>query len=46
MRSPTPAKNLPDSKKDDIKTIIKMDTLNPSDQSRQLIRRFSSSHSI
>ena len=46
MRSPTPAKNLPDSKDDDIETTIKMDTLNPSDRSRQLIRRFSSSHSI
>ena len=46
MRSPTPAKNLPDSKEDDIETTIKMDSLNPSDQSRQLIRRFSSSHSI
>ena len=46
MRSPTPAKNLPDSKEDDIETTIKMDTMNPSDQSRQLIRHFSSSHSI
>ena len=44
--SPTPAKNLPDSKEDHIETTIKIDTLNPSDQSRQVIRRFSSSHSI
>ena len=46
MRSSTPAKNLPNYKEDNIQTTVKMDTLNASDQSRQLIRRFSSSHSI
>ena len=46
MRSSTPAKNLRDSKEDGIKTTLTMDTLSPSDQSRQFIRRFSSSHAI
>ena len=46
MRSSSPIKNLSNFREDEIEATITMYTLSPSDLPRQLIRRFSASHSI